>query len=158
MRNDRPTGAPTAADRAAAAVVADALEQLLAAISRRGHQLGADRALDLTTRQRFALTAIAEEGPMRLRALAARLGTTDATASRTVDALVRLGVAQRGPDPGDRRGVLVAATKEGHKVLQKRRQLLARALAPGLTDLDDAERERLVDQLRSLVEGLEASR
>ncbi|WP_083768148.1 MULTISPECIES: MarR family transcriptional regulator [unclassified Nocardioides] len=55
----------------------------------------------LSWTQRLALAVAVDESPLRLGALAARMGTTDATASRTVDSLASIGLLRREPDDSD---------------------------------------------------------
>jgi DNA-binding MarR family transcriptional regulator len=73
---------------------------------------GAD-TLHLTTTQRVTLAAIADHGPMRLHALAERVGTTDATASRAVEALVRAALVERVADERERLIDLLARLNNG---------------------------------------------
>ena len=73
--------------------------------------------------QGVALVTVAAE-PLRLRALAERIGTTDATASRTVDALESAGLVRRASAPDDGRGVVVHVTPAGRRRLEERRGTL----------------------------------
>jgi DNA-binding MarR family transcriptional regulator len=59
---------------------------------------------------------VVDDGPLRLRALAGRIGTTAATATRSTDALEAQGLVKRQADPSDGRGVLVGATRKGRRV------------------------------------------
>ena len=88
--------------------------------------------------------------PLRLGALAERIGTTDATASRTVDALVALDLARREPDPADGRGVLVVATPKALEFVAERRRRLVGILEQGLSGMSRGDRERLVSLLAEL--------
>src|SRR5919201_2389730 len=67
----------------------------------------------LTATQRLAMMTIADAGPLRLHDLADRMGTTDPTASRAVDALVTAGLVERVVDPRDRRALQIAVTRQG---------------------------------------------
>jgi DNA-binding MarR family transcriptional regulator len=115
----------------------------------------ADRPLSWT--QRLALAIAVDESPLRLRALAARMGTTDATASRTVDSLAAIGFLRRESDPSDGRGVLVVATPEAVALLAERRERLVDALAHGLAGMSDEDQGRLVLLLDELSGVLESS-
>lgn len=94
--------------------------------------------------------------PYRLRPtdLTATLMLTSSGTTKRLDRLERLGLITREPDPGDRRGVLIALTDEGRRVvdatvaahLDNERRLLA-----GLTE---SERAELAALLRSLRLGL----
>ena len=72
-----------------------------------------------------------EEGPHTVRALAARLDVSKPAITRALDRLAELGFARRGPDPRDRRSVLVQRTRKGTDFLADLRQLLAAATKPG---------------------------
>ncbi|MGE5691103.1 MAG: MarR family winged helix-turn-helix transcriptional regulator [Pseudomonadota bacterium] len=134
----------------AAPALVEAFERLTAALLRR-------RGIDSDTlppTQRVALAAVVGEGPLRLRALAERIGTTDATASRTVDALEAAGLVERTVAPEDRRGVVVAATRSGRRRLDERRRQFAATLEAGLADLPPEDAERLVRLLDELAEAV----
>ncbi len=111
----------------------------------------------LSWTQRLALAIAVDESPLRLGALAARMGTTDATASRTVDSLASIGLVRREPDASDGRGVLVLATPEALNLLAERRQRLVGPLASGLSRMPEEDQARLVSLLSELNEVLEAS-
>jgi DNA-binding MarR family transcriptional regulator len=106
-----------------------------------------DDSEPMTATQRLALIEIAAVGPIRLRSLARRMETTPATATRAVDALEGWGYVTRAPEPNDRRGVLVAATRKGNRWVDRRRALLRKAI----TQIGaDAIPPRLVDDLSRL--------
>jgi DNA-binding MarR family transcriptional regulator len=111
----------------------------------------------LSWTQRLALAVAVDESPLRLGALAARMGTTDATASRTVDSLSSIGLLRREPDDTDGRGVLVLPTPAAVNLLAERRQRLVDALACGLSRLPEDDEARLVTLLSELNQVLEAS-
>ena len=81
--------------------VAEAVEQLLLTLVRQRHGRDPEPG-SLSTFQSIALSAVADDGPLRLGTLADALGTTDATASRTVDALQVRGLAERRARSGRR--------------------------------------------------------
>src|SRR6478752_5674446 len=70
----------------------------------------------MTATQRIALVEIADAAPLRLNDLAARMGTSAPTASRTVDVLDELGLVTRTPDPDDRRAVRIELTHAGRRL------------------------------------------
>jgi DNA-binding MarR family transcriptional regulator len=124
-------------------------------VRQRGLQEVDERPLSWT--QRLALAIAVDESPLRLGALADRMGTTDATASRTVDSLAAIGFLRREPDPLDGRGVLILATPEAVELLAERRERLVDALAYGLAGMPDEDRARLVLLLEELSGVLESS-
>src|SRR2546426_12165097 len=89
-----------------AALVSE-LELLFSSLARTGTPL-ADGAL--TTIQRLALIELVDGGPLRLGALAERVGATDPTVSRAVDGLVDGGIGGRQAHPACRPTVLQLAT------------------------------------------------
>ena len=87
---------------------------------------------DLSARQ-FGVLLICylEDGPHTVRALAARLEVSKPAITRALDRLAELGMARRGPDPRDRRSVLVQRTRKGTDFVADLRQLLAAAMRAG---------------------------
>jgi DNA-binding MarR family transcriptional regulator len=81
---------------------------------------------DLTARQLgVLLICYLEERPHTVRELAARLDVSKPAITRAIDRLMELGFARRGPDPRDRRSVLVQRTRRGSDVIADLRQLLS---------------------------------
>lgn len=136
--------------------LAEQLERLILLLVSSGGALREADERPLSWTQRLALTAVVDESPLRLGALAERMATTDATASRTVDSLEAMGLLRREPDPSDRRGVLVAATPAAVKLLAERRARLVDALAQGLAGMPAEDQARLVFLLEELSEVLES--
>ncbi len=133
-----------------AQVLADAVEGLLAALVRHGRSTRDPEPGELSTFQSLALAAIVDLGAVRLGSLADALGTTDATASRTVDVLELHGFAARRPDTGDGRGVLVEPTAPGRVEVRRRRRRLTRLAERALGDLGPAEASRVTAALVEL--------
>jgi DNA-binding MarR family transcriptional regulator len=125
------------------------LERLITLVRRRGGRHDVDDP-PLAGTQRLALALLVADSPLRLGALAGRIGTTDATASRTVDALAALGLVRRDPDPTDGRGVLVVATPRAVELVAERRARLVDTLEQGLAGMSHADRELLVSLLAEL--------
>ena len=132
------------------AALAEAIERLGLTLLRQRGRIEQFDPTPLTVTQRLALTFLVDEGPLRLGALAERMGTTEATATRTVDWLAGLGLAERAPHPTDRRGVLIAATLRGRNVLATRRRRLTQLIGDGLRAMPAEDQERLVDLLDEL--------
>lgn len=135
-----------------AVAIADAVEQLLTALVRQRRVLGDVEPSALSTFQAIALGVLVDRGPLRLGALADELRTTDATASRTIDALVAHRLAARHEDPADGRGVLVAATAAGEESVTLRRRRAALLLESLVAGMEGAEGERLIALLEELSE------
>ena len=130
--------------------VAEAVGGLLAALTRQRRPSGDAEPGTLSTFQAIVLSALADNGPVRLGSLADALGTTDATASRNVDVLERRGLAERRPDADDARGVVVAATSEGLAEIRRRRRQLERLAQRALDGLSPDEARRVADALVEL--------
>ncbi|MEV4543290.1 MarR family winged helix-turn-helix transcriptional regulator [Micromonospora echinaurantiaca] len=67
--------------------------------------------MGLSAADHKALGIVRREGPMSARELAQRTGLTAGAVTGLVDRLVAAGLAQRTPDPGDRRRVVIEATQ-----------------------------------------------
>jgi DNA-binding MarR family transcriptional regulator len=123
------------------------VERLFAAIISTGGRLGIEETVPLSSTQRLALSTLVDQGAMRLGALAAAMGTTDATATRRVQALVRLDLVEREPDESDGRGVRIGASTEGRELIARGRKRMALILEELVAE---DERERVIELLRAL--------
>jgi DNA-binding MarR family transcriptional regulator len=107
---------------------------------------------DVSLPQFRALVLLSGAGPLRMGALAERLGVTVSTFSRTADRLVAGGWAVREDNPDSRREVILALTPKGQglvaSVTDHRRALIEDVL----TRMPQAERERLADSLRAFAD------
>ena len=126
------------------------LERLFAVLVREGARLGFTERTQLSPMQRFTLAAAVDRGPLRLGALADAIGTTDATATRTVQALERDGLVARARAEADGRGVVIEATREGRALVLRGRRRTAQLLDRLLDGVADEDRERLVELLRAV--------
>jgi DNA-binding MarR family transcriptional regulator len=133
--------------RKATAPLVGQLEQLFSLLARTG---GGDDGPALTSTQRVVLIELVSSGPLRLGALAARIGASDPTASRAVAGLVAAGILERSADPDDRRAVLLAATPVGRNWVERRREEVAAALADALGRMPADSETQLVELLGSL--------
>ncbi|HET6483513.1 MAG TPA: MarR family transcriptional regulator [Actinoplanes sp.] len=106
---------------------------------------------ELTPSLGRALSVLSREGEMRPGALAEQLRIAPRSATEVVDDLQRLGLAERHPDPADRRAVLVTLTDEGlrtgRNIHAARREAGKRFFAT-LSPDDRDELSRLLRQLR----------
>jgi DNA-binding MarR family transcriptional regulator len=138
-------------DPDAIATVARSVEELILLVYRRGGQVDGRDAAALTSMQRLVLVVLADGAPVRLGALARLAETTEATATRTVTALSRLGLARRASDPDDRRAVLVALTPAGRRLVAERRRALRTALESGMSELGAEDGRRLAELMARAV-------
>lgn len=137
-----------------AASLVGELETLFSLLARTGRS--ADDGPAMTSTQRVVLIELVSAGPLRLGALATRIGASDPTVSRAVDGMVAAGIVERSPDPDDRRAVLHVATAKGREWVERRRQEVEAALAEALEGFSSDDRssaQRLIanlnDELRA---------
>ncbi|MEO3427764.1 MarR family winged helix-turn-helix transcriptional regulator [Pelagibius sp. CAU 1746] len=76
-------------------------------------------AARLTPTQSQILIYLAQRGPARLGALAAETGVTQATASDSVNALVRKGLLRKTSDPADARARRLQPTLKGQRAAEE---------------------------------------
>ncbi|WP_330176004.1 MarR family transcriptional regulator [Streptomyces sp. NBC_01498] len=88
--------------------------------------------------------------PMPMRRIARKLKCEPSNVTGIVDRLESRGLAERQPDPGDRRVKLAAATETGRETARRLREGLTFAREP-LADLSVAERTVLRDLLRRML-------
>jgi DNA-binding MarR family transcriptional regulator len=132
------------------------LTPLFSAILRAGSTTPEWRGL--TSTQRLLVSELVSSGPLRLGALAERVGATDPTTSRAVDGLVAAGLVARRADPADRRAVLHEATPRGRRRVEARRAEVAAILDSALARFTSTERRQLVELLAKLNEQLRTAK
>lgn len=102
-------------------VAVEVLRELIVALVRRegtalsAHQLG------------VYLTCYLDDRDHTVRGLAGDLDVSKSVITRALDRLGELDLAQRIPDPSDRRSILVERTKPGHALLDDLRAIAERA-------------------------------
>jgi DNA-binding MarR family transcriptional regulator len=97
-----------------------------------------------------ALDRLDSEGPLRVSDLTEREALTQPGMTLLVNRLAGAGLAERVPDPTDRRAVLVRVTEAGRAVLAERRGLRAHALRDRLVQLDPHDRDLLMAALPAI--------
>jgi DNA-binding MarR family transcriptional regulator len=103
------------------------------------------------------LRRLHEQGPARQNVLAAEFGLSPHSITDLVDGLERAGLAERRPDPTDRRAKLVAITDAGEAGLDVANATRERLLEHVFGALSEADREtflRLLDSLDQAAEQL----
>jgi DNA-binding MarR family transcriptional regulator len=96
------------------------------------------------------LRRLDDQGPTRQNVLAADLGLSPHTITDIVDGLERAGMAERRPDPTDRRAKLVVITEAGEAglgVANATRERLLKQVFGALNEADLATFLRLLDSL-----------
>jgi DNA-binding MarR family transcriptional regulator len=108
-----------------------------------------DLARKLTPSKLRALDLLSRHGTLRIGELADRLAVDDTTATRLVDRLEELGVAERRREPGDRRATVVALTAAGEELVAgvaAQRQLFFCDVLGALEPDERAELVRLTEK------------
>ena len=106
---------------------------------------------DITPSHLRALRALRDHGSMRLSELSEDLHIAPRSATEVVDALESRGLAERHPDPGDRRATLVEVTEQGAGVLdaiRAARGTEAERIFGRLSQTDRAYLARILRKLR----------
>ncbi|MCE0761827.1 MarR family transcriptional regulator [Pseudonocardia kujensis] len=154
-------GAPPLVDRGGRTVddhdidVADRLVHELVMLMRLIKRIGpAYRGAELETASFPLLARLATEGPQRSGEIAAAMCADPSTISRQVAGLVRSGLVERRADPEDGRASLLAATTEGHRVLDTERRRRAGQLVDALADWTPESRGQFADLLGRFVADL----
>jgi DNA-binding MarR family transcriptional regulator len=98
------------------------------------------------------LRRLHEQGPARQNSLATDFGLSPHSITDIVDGLERAGLAERRPDPTDRRAKLVAITEAGEACLDVATATRERALTQIFGALSDEDRSTLLRLLDSLDE------
>ncbi len=107
--------------------------------------------IEITPGQSRALRALNHDGPLRLNVLAEQLRIAPRSATEVVDALEERGLAERRPDPHDRRATLVAPTAEGLRMgelIGAARRVEAERLFGTLSPSDRLALARILGRLR----------
>jgi DNA-binding MarR family transcriptional regulator len=112
-----------------------------------------DDALD--TGQMDTLDVLVGADTWRMGDLADALRVDPSTATRAVDRLTRIHLAERLPDPDDRRVVLVRATPAGRERHEEAYRRWRKVLHDILGEFEPAEREQLAMNLERLVAALD---
>ncbi|MER6331927.1 MarR family winged helix-turn-helix transcriptional regulator [Streptomyces sp. NPDC014983] len=97
------------------------------------------------------LLSLLSLGPLPMRKLAQKLKCEPSNVTGIVDRLEARGLAERRPDPADRRVKMAAATEEGLRVARDLREGLRFAREP-LAGLSSQERGTLRDLLRRMLD------
>ena len=100
------------------------------------------------------LVVLGRDGAQRLSTLREVLGLDTSTVSRQIDAVERMGLVRRVPDPADARARLVELTEEGRTRLEHQRREHLRRLHEALATWPEDEIRVLTRMLRRLGDGV----
>jgi DNA-binding MarR family transcriptional regulator len=109
-------------------------------------------ANDLSVPQFRTLGFLNRNPGASLSDLAEHLGITRATASATIERLVRRGLVNRTDDPQERRRLILTLTADGLEHLQQARQATYSSVAGVLSELSEAKLVQVVQGLALLGE------
>jgi DNA-binding MarR family transcriptional regulator len=126
------------------ALLADRLRLTLV---RLGRQIRRQDPPGLSIALYSALATVADHGELAIGELAEAEGVPSSAATRIADRLEEAGCVIRRPNPRDRRGVNLAITGEGRRLVRERRERGNAWLAARLSGLSLAERQVLADAL-----------
>jgi DNA-binding MarR family transcriptional regulator len=134
--------------------VTDAVMGFLSHLKKSGeaHNLGVAAGLDLSLSQLRALFVLADcPGELAVHELAAKLGTSMATAGRAVHALARAELVTRREDEQDRRVKRVRLAEQGRTLVAQFVQAHRAAVRECVEALSDRERARLSEALAPIL-------
>jgi len=107
--------------------------------------VAAEAGIDCERAAFLVMRQVVADGPIRVTDLAGNLGLDPSTISRQLRAIELKGWVQRLSDPGDRRATLVAATKDGEKVVAQLEAERRRVLADVLAGWNQGDRDSLFE-------------
>ncbi|MDG4830350.1 MarR family transcriptional regulator [Solwaraspora sp. WMMD1047] len=114
------------------------------------------RRLGLNAAEHKALGLIIRSGPLPTGALAPQLGVGLSTVTGIVDRLERAGYVRRGPDPADRRRVLVSADPSRIPDLTGVFADLSREMGAFMSRYDEREMAAVIDYIGNTIRVLKA--
>ncbi len=125
------------------------------AASLRSHLLGPEGPqLEQAQLDALEILASGQEG-WRMSEFADALRVDPSTATRAVDKLQRLGLAERSGGDTDRRVVLASATVAGRRTIRRVTRLRALGMERLLEPFDDDEREQFAEYLERFVRSID---
>jgi DNA-binding MarR family transcriptional regulator len=138
--------------------VAQEALQLLVSMHRIVRHLRRSRTTTLLHPTQFlALMLIADEQPIRIGEIAARVPCSQPTATTTVATLEQAGLVRREPDPVDGRATAVVLTEAGASTIEASGRQAADDLAILLNRLDEPDRALVLkagEALSRITDGL----
>jgi len=103
------------------------------------------------------LGVLDRDGPARPGVIAAELGLAARSVTDAVDSLERDGLAERRPDPLDRRAQLVAITRDGTRTVRTAHKLRKRLFDEAFATISQQRRDAFVAVLADVRTSLETS-
>ena len=106
--------------------------------------------LTITGSQGYTLLAIPDNETISMNDLSLKMKLAGSTMTRMVDQLVQKGLADRKPDPEDRRVVLVFMTESGRQAKHQLDEALQTFFLTVLQDIPENERGQVLQSLKLL--------
>jgi DNA-binding MarR family transcriptional regulator len=109
----------------------DVIEQQLTRVMRRSNAIHVSTASGEVALERSSygiLCLLADEGPQRLGSIASAFHLDPSTVTRQAQTVVKLGLAAKKTDPGDRRATLLSLSEFGERAIKEARDFRRRAL------------------------------
>jgi DNA-binding MarR family transcriptional regulator len=100
------------------------------------------------------MSALDHLGPLRITALAREVGLDRQAVSRHMAHLERANLVERGPDPYDRRSILLQLTDAGRLELEQLQREIAGLIDRQLMSWSEGEAARFANQLEQFVDGV----
>jgi DNA-binding MarR family transcriptional regulator len=122
-------------------------DRLRLTLVRLGRQIRRQDPPGLSIALYSALATVADHGELAIGELAEAEGVPSSAATRIADRLEEAGCVIRRPNPRDRRGVNLAITGEGRRLVRERQDRGNAWLAARLAGLSLAQRQTLADAL-----------
>jgi DNA-binding MarR family transcriptional regulator len=135
--------------------VADSLVTLMRAFGRARARLLSAAEHDVDWSAHVLLKCVANEGPIRARALAECLRSDPSTVSRQVAALVKGGLLERRADPEDGRACLLVTTERAAAVLADHEAVRLQHFARLLAGWSERDLRRFAGLLRQFTQDFE---
>jgi DNA-binding MarR family transcriptional regulator len=142
---------------AAVAAVADGVGALMRTFTKARARMLAAAASDVEWSAHVLLKQIRTDGPMRAATLSDALRSDPSTVSRQVAALVRDGLLERRPDPGDGRASLLVLTPEAEALLAEHDQIRLTRFEQMLDGWTGPELRQFADMLSRFSDAYESA-
>ncbi|HSX66383.1 MarR family transcriptional regulator [Nocardioides sp.] len=136
----------------------DVIEQQLTRMMRRSNAIHVSTASGEVALERSSygiLCLLADEGPQRLGSIASAFHLDPSTVTRQAQAVVKLGLAAKKTDPGDRRATLLSLSEFGERAIKEARDFRRQALDLLLAEWSPEEVEqfgRLLGKFNSTID------
>ena len=121
----------------------------------RGRWLARDVTGGLTATDAWLVEALAEQGPMRVTALAAWQGVDKSTVTPQVRRLEQAGLVDRSPDPADGRASRLTLSAKGESVREQVRRSGASVVEEQMATWSEQDRRTFATLLSRFAAGLD---